>query len=73
MRVVILVLRLLSRPGLTRVVRSGLVSQSTPTLFFGYREPQTPRRIRVRWPSGKAVEVEYAPDLTAPVQRLQAP
>jgi len=44
-----------------------------PDAFFGYREPQTPRRIRVRGPSGKAVEVEYAPDLTAPVQRLQAP
>jgi hypothetical protein len=38
---------------------SGYYSQSTAACFFGYTDSNPPRKIRVRWPSGAAVESDF--------------
>ena len=43
---------------------SGLMSQSSSSLFFGYEEGDPPHRIRVRWPSGAESEHPYPSEAT---------
>jgi len=50
---------------------SGYYSQSTAACFFGYREGNPPKRIRVRWPSGIATESGVA--LSSPTLTLSQP
>ena len=40
---------------------SGYYSQSTPACFFGYAQNAPPRRIAVRWPSGRTTEQGITP------------
>ncbi|MFZ1054370.1 MAG: ASPIC/UnbV domain-containing protein, partial [Opitutaceae bacterium] len=40
---------------------SGYYSQSTPACFFGYAHKAPPRRIAVRWPSGRTTEQGFTP------------
>ena len=40
---------------------SGYYSQSTAACFFGHPDSNPPRRIRVRWPDGRASEHEAPP------------
>ncbi len=38
---------------------SGYYSQSTPACFFGYPDGNPPRKIRIRWPSGRSSEHDF--------------
>ena len=40
---------------------SGYYSQSSPTCFFGYKDTNPPRQIRIRWPSGKTTLHSFPP------------
>lgn len=42
---------------------SGYLSQSTPTLFFGFVDHNLPKSITVRWPDGRASTYPWQPDL----------
>ncbi len=44
---------------------SGYYSQSTAACFFGYPEGNAPRKVRVRWPSGKTTEHPFPAGKTA--------
>ena len=44
---------------------SGYYSQSTPSCFFGYPESTPPKRIMVRWPSGRTSEHAFDPGTIA--------
>jgi enediyne biosynthesis protein E4 len=50
---------------------SGLYSQSTAAVFFGWTDPNPPRRVRVRWPTGAESEHDFA--LTSPTFVIAAP
>ena len=43
---------------------SGYYSQSTAACFFGYPDAVSPRKIRVRWPSGTSTEHDWPPGTT---------
>jgi hypothetical protein len=50
---------------------SGHYSQSSGTVFVGYKEGAAPRKVHVRWPSGQTTDHDVSPDtatvtLTAP-------
>ncbi|MEZ5276569.1 MAG: FG-GAP-like repeat-containing protein [Opitutaceae bacterium] len=40
---------------------SGLVSQSTAGVFFGFAEGNPPREIRIRWPDGEETRPSFEP------------
>jgi enediyne biosynthesis protein E4 len=50
---------------------SGYYSQSTAACFFGYRDSDPPKKIRVRWPAGAATESDFSEG--SPTVVLSAP
>jgi hypothetical protein len=44
---------------------SGYCSQSSAACFFGYPDSNPPRKIRVRWPSGRTTEHDFPPLTTS--------